>query len=129
MAFDILGTPKSVTIDGVSYDVQADANFKQNKTKYMNEPQVTSGRVMQKQTRQAQTVESITLATNESEDEDLKARADAPGSYPMSYTTIDGTVHRCVGFISYEGRETNSGTTTIKMIPTSVNGWSAFIAG
>jgi len=128
MANDIVGTPVSVTLDGTPYDVQADANFTQNKSKYDNEPQITSGRVMQKKTRRAQTVESVTLATNESEDEEIKNLADRIGvTYPMSYKTVDGTTHRTTGFIKYENRETQTGTTTIQMIPTSPNGWSAFI--
>ena len=129
MANDIVGTPKSITVDGVSYDVQADANFTQNNSRFTNDGQATSGRVMQKQTRRLQSVESITVATNVSEDDALKTRADTPGKYPLSYTLADGSVYRCTGFIEYESRETQAGTTTIKMIPATVTGWSLFVAG
>lgn len=129
MAFDIVGTPKSVTIDGVSYDVQADADITQNNSKYENEGQATSGRVMQKMTRRVQAAEGVALATNAEEDENLRSRSDTPGKYPLSYTTIDGTVYRTTGFIKYENRSTSSGTTTVQLIPTTPNGWSPFIAG
>lgn len=129
MAFDIVGTPKSVTIDGVSYDVQADADITQNNSRYDNEGQATSGRVMQKMTRRVQTAEGIALATNAEEDDNLKTRSDTPGRYPLSYTTIDGTVYRTTGFIKYENRTTSNGTTTVQLIPTTVDGWSVFIAG
>lgn len=127
MGFDIVGTPKSATVDGISYDVQTDADIKQNNSKYDSEGVATSGRIMQKMIRRIQSAEGVTLATNAEEDETLRARADTPGKYPLSYTTIDGTVYRTTGFIKYEGRSTATGTTTIQMIPTDQDGWKVFI--
>ena len=34
---DTTGTPKKVTLDGLTFDVMADANFNQIKGKYANE--------------------------------------------------------------------------------------------
>ena len=125
MAFDIVGTPKNATVDGISYDVQADTKIKQNNAEYKGEAQVTSGRTMQKLVKQARTAESVTLATNVEEDDALAKKSGPGNNYPLSYQTIDGSVYRSVGFIIYEGRETDTGTTTIQMV--ARKDWKLFV--
>ncbi len=106
----------------------ADANITQKNSPFENEGIPTSGETMQKKTRIAQVAESVALATNVDEDKilvDLSARTD---KYPMSYQTADGSIYRTTGFIVYENRETESGTTTIQLVPASADGWKLFSA-
>ena len=92
MGNDITGTRKKVTINAVPFDVMADANFTQNNSKFENEGVPTSGRTLQKKVARAQRVESVTLATNEAEDDLLKVTADRTDKYPISYELASGAI-------------------------------------
>ena len=122
------GTIKKVTLDGTTFDAMADINLNQIKGKYSNEEVVTTGKIVQKKTLRAQKVESTNLQANGEEGEAIKALSERTGNFPMSYETAAGDVFRAVGFINFEGHDTESGVAVIQMIPESVDGWAAFLA-
>ena len=128
MPSNTVGTLKKITVDGITFDVMADANITQKNSPFENEGIPTSGGTMQKKTRIAQAAESIAVATNVDEDKLLADTAARTDKYPMSYQTADGSIYRTTGFIIYENRETESGTTTIQMIPSDADGWKLFSA-
>ena len=122
----VVGSIKRVTVDGLSFDVMADSNFTQNNSKFDNEGVATSGKNLQKKTARVQMIESVSIATDEDEDRQLQLLADTNDEYPLSYETAAGRVYRATGFIKYENRETETGTTKIQLIPTDPDGWDLF---
>ena len=72
MANDITGTPRKVTLDGITFDVMADTNISEMGSRFENEPVPTSGRTIKKMTRRSQGAESVTLACNGDERTVLK---------------------------------------------------------
>lgn len=110
------GSPRRVTIDGVTYNVAADANFSQT-------PPVTtegvkhSGGTMMKQTQEVGQVESVTLILTGSQNASLEEQAKRTGNYPMSYEDASGDVYRAVGMINLDNRETEENRRDITLIP------------
>jgi hypothetical protein len=125
-AKNIVGTPKSVTINGYTYNVAADAELKHGKPKYKNEPEPTTGATFRKMTLQDEGVEGVKLKVNASELEQIKAVAESTDSVTLAYATIDGSVYHGSGFIDYESRSTSDGVVEVKLYPES--GWVPFIA-
>ena len=128
MGNDIVGTPRKITIDGITFDVMRDANFSEMGSANEKEAIATSGRTLQKITKRSKSVESITIACNGFEKdvlEELDARLE---NFPMSYVTAGGDVYRTVGFIWFENRETETNAATIQMHPAEDNKWESFIA-
>lgn len=125
---DTVGTPRKVTLDGVTFDVMADTNISEMGSQFENEPVVTSGRIMKKMTRRSKSAESITLACNGDERELLQEFDERTENFSMSYELASGDVYRSVGFIIFENRETEEARATIQMHPAEDNAWEAFIA-
>lgn len=128
MANDIVGTPRKVTLDGITFDVMADANFSEMGSGNEKEAVPTSGRTLQKVTKRSKSVESITLACNGDEREVLEELDNRTENFPMSYENSSGDVYRAVGFIWFENRETETTSATIQMHPAEDNKWEPFIA-
>lgn len=125
---DIVGTPRKVTLDGITFDVMADANFSEMGSGNEKEGVPTSGRTLQKITKRSKTVESVTLACNGDERSVLEELDSRLVNFPMSYENAAGDVYRSVGFIWFENRETENNSATIQMHPAEDNKWEAFIA-
>jgi len=124
---DVSGSIRKVTLDGISFDVAADANFKEAGSQYENDVILTSGRNIKKQTKRAKTVEGVTIIANGSEKELLTEMAERKKDIPMSYETAGGDVYRATGWIDFESRETEELKATVKMTPRN-NKWEAFVA-
>lgn len=124
---DISGTPKKVTLDGVTFDVMADTNISEVGSSVENEGVPTSGRTMRKQTKRVENREGVVLACNGAERDILKGFSENSKDIPMSYETAGGDVYRAPnGFIEFENRETEENRATITMIPR--DGWESFLA-
>lgn len=128
MAKDIVGTPRKVTLDGITFDVMADTNISEMGSRFENEGVPTSGRIMKKMTRRAKTAESVTLACNGDERAVLQEFDERQENFSMSYELASGDVFRAVGFIIFENRETEEQRATIQMVPAQDNQWEPFIA-
>ena len=128
MSNNTVGTPERVTLDGITFDVMADANFSQIKGKYTNESVPTSGRNLNKKTVRPQNVESINLAANSEEAELIKGLSERKIPFPMSYALASGDVFRTTGSINFESHDTETGAAVIQMLPESSDGFTPFIA-
>lgn len=128
MSKNTVGTPRNVTLDGITFDVMADANISEMGSEFENEPVVTSGRIMKKMTRRSKSVESVTIACNAEEREILQELDERQENFSMSYELASGDVFTGVGFIIFENRETEEHRATIQMHPAEDNQWEAFIA-
>lgn len=126
MGVDITGTPRKITLDGVTFDVMADTNISEIGSRFENEPVPTSGRTMKKMTRRSQGAESVTVACNGEERTLLREFDERQENFSMSYELASGDVYRTVGFIIFESRETEEHRATIQMHPAETNEWEEF---
>ncbi len=123
---DVSGSIKKVTLNGVTYDVMADANVSEVGGGTANDMLPTSGRNVRKTTKRVQTREGIILACNGSERELLQALSESDGDFPMSYETAGGDTYRATGVIEFESRETEENRATVTLLPRGE--WSTFLA-
>jgi hypothetical protein len=123
---DISGTLRKVTLDGVTFDVMADTNVTAMGSNIESDGVPTSGRLMRKMTKRADTREGVVLACNGAEFELLNELATRITDFSMSYEEAGGDVYRCQGFIEFENRETEENRASIKMFSRS-NEWETFL--
>lgn len=123
---DVTGTPRKVTLDGVTYDVFADTNIKSIPTSWENTPVPTSGRNMRKMIKRAESREGLVIVANGAEQEALKNLAEGLQDIPMSYETAAGDVYRATGFIEFESHETEENRATVHLHPRE--DWEPFLA-
>jgi hypothetical protein len=126
MAKDISGTIRKVTLDGVTYNVAADANITEVGSAYQNESVPTSGQNMRKMTKRSENREGIDLIVNGDERDNLKMLAERVDDFPMSYETAAGDIYRATGWIEFESRETQDNKATVQLLPR--DNWESFIA-
>lgn len=120
---DTAGSLRGVKLNGIPFDVMADANAKQNPKKE-KEGIATSGRTLIKVTKKVPTKEAIDLACNPSEFEVLEDLNES-NRFSMSAIYADGSVYRATGTINLEGgHESETNKATIVMIP--VGKWELF---
>jgi hypothetical protein len=122
----VVGTPRKFILDGVSYDLKADANITYNASAYENEGIATSGKTLQKKSKRVQTKESVTLSVIPAEVEELKKKSDSLASKTMAVTYADGSTYRATGQVNFESWESDEGTATLTLIPDK--DWTPFIA-
>lgn len=123
----VSGTPRKVTLDGLTYDVAADTNITINLSPFEKEGVPTSGRTMFKMTNRVPTAESIPLIADPVEQDTVRQLAERLDSFPMSMTLADGSVYTTVGQINFENVETEENRASIIMIPDqSVGAWQLF---
>ena len=120
------GTIRKAVIDGVTYDVFADANITFNASKFETEGVATSGKTKFKMTRKVRTMESLGLATTPGEMENLKTKAESLADITMSVELADGSVYKAAGRINFDNFESETGKTTVKLIP--ADEWTPFLA-
>jgi len=121
------GTPRKLTLDGVSYDVAADTNITLNLSPYETEGIPSSGRTMMKRTKRTQTAESITILASPTEQDALRILAERLDVFPCAITMADGAIWRTTGNINFESVESEENRATIIIIPDrSPDGWALF---
>lgn len=126
MAKNISGTPRKVTLAGITFTVFADTDITETEGSFDSENVPTTGEGMHKMIRRPQNREGITLAANGDELDILKGLSERTTAFPMSYETASGDVFRATGFIQLENRTTADMKATIQMHPN--NDWSQFVA-
>jgi hypothetical protein len=122
----MVGTPRKVVIDGVSYDVMNDTNITFNPTKYEVEGVATTGDTLFKRTKRVQSMEGVTISALPPILESLKDKADSLADKTMSVEFADGSVYKATGQINYENWESESGRATLQLLPK--RGWEPFLA-
>lgn len=129
MANNNSGTPRKVTLDGLSFSVPGDANITLNFSAYETEGIPTTGETMYKMTLRIPTAEGIDLIVNAADEDRLHKLSERLDSFPISITLASGATYKTTGKIKYEKVETQENKATIVVIPNkSVNGWTKFIA-
>ena len=123
------GTPRKLTLDGVSYDVAADTNITLNLSPFETEGVPTSGRTMMKRTVRTQTAEGIPIVASATEQDQLRVLAERLDTFPCTITMASGAVWRATGNINFESVESEENRAGIVIIPDrSPGGWSLFAA-
>ncbi len=124
MARKIAGSNRKFTIEGITYNIAADANFTETFAEYENSMIASSGGAMRKMIKRVPTREGIVLLTEALEREQLKSFAEQLDDLKFSYTNAAGDTYRAEGTIEVENNETEENRTTIQAIPR--NGWTLF---
>ena len=123
---NVTGTPRKVVLDGITFDVFADANITEIGSAYENENIPTSGKNMLKKIRRSQNRESVVVAANGAERDVLRTLSERTIPFSISYELASGDIYRATGFIEFENRETEENRATIQLLPE--NEWTAFLA-
>ena len=120
----VSGTPRKVTLDGVTYNVAADANFAQVPGVNTEGVRHTGGTMMKK-TLAIALVESVTLVVTSQQNELLEELSRRNVNFPMSYELSSGDVYRAVGQINLDNRETEENRRDLTLIPDG--DWQPFL--
>lgn len=123
---DTAGTLRKAMVDGLSYDIMADADITEIPSNILNDTIPTSGRNLRKMTKRSETREAFTIACNPAEQAILKAQSEDTASVPLSYTKADGSKYTCTGWIEVESVTTMDFKATLKMYPETT--WEVFVA-
>jgi hypothetical protein len=119
----VTGSLRNVKIDGVQYNVAADANVAKTPTK-SREAVVHSGGNSIKETKLHGNVEALTLIVTPSELETLEQ---VGLGVTLSYTLADLSVYTTQGTISLDNQESEEGRVEVTMIP-DTGIWDLFAA-
>jgi len=120
------GSVRSLSIDGISFDVMSDANLSGLLNEFENDMIPTSGSPMLKKMRRIVKVESVVLATNWAEKEVLIEFADQLDLVTFSIEYASGTILKTKGTFNIESDESEENRTSITILPSQR--WSSFIA-
>jgi len=121
---NVVGTPRNLMIEGITYRFAADVNISQMLSIYENVMLPSSGDAMLQKTKRTPNFESVTLLTNPEEADQIKRFADSTDLLNMSVTLADGSTYSARGQINFENRETDTGRATIVIMPE--NDWVLF---
>jgi len=122
----LAGTPKKITLDGITFNVYADPNITEIASKFEKEAIPTSGVSLMKMTRRSTNREGVTVVASGEELALLKELAERTEDFSMSYELISGDVYRSVGGINLESRETEENRATLILIPR--DDWDEFLS-
>jgi hypothetical protein len=126
MANRIAGSNRKLTIEGVSYEIAADANFSEMISSFENSMIPTSGSNMRKMIKRVNTVEGVVLVTDADERIALKSVADSIDDVKLSYTNAAGDTYKATGAIEVETNETEENRTNCILLPRG--DWTPFVA-
>jgi hypothetical protein len=124
MAKKVAGSNKSFTVDGITFDVMADANITEVFTGFENSMIPTSGKHMYKKVKRVEIREGIVLATDAAEREQLKSFAESLDILQLQYVNAAGDNFQCEGAIEVENNETEENRTTVQGLPQGT--WTLF---
>ena len=112
------GTMANLNLDGISYDVAADADFSEIFTKFKNTMEATSGDGFLSQEKQIQEVSGVVVITKSASDKyNLKATAEKKDPIAMTYTNRQGESVMASGSIDIENNTTMKNRTSLKLLP------------
>lgn len=113
----LAGSIRKLTIEGISFDVAADANITETFTAWENSMIPTSGGSMRKMVKRVPMREGIVLVTDADEREVLKSFAEGLDLVKVTYTNAAGDSYRCEGTIEIENNETEENRTSVQVHP------------
>jgi hypothetical protein len=112
-----VGTLRNVMIEGITYLAAADVAVSHIISQYENAMIPTSGRAVLQKTKRIPAAESMVLITTAGEADQIKNFANSTELLNMSFTLASGASYSTRGQIEFENRETDTGRTTIQMLP------------
>jgi len=125
MAKNVAGSNRKFTINGIPFNIAADANITETISQFENSMIATSGQAMRKMMKRIQVREGIVLVTNSAEREQLISFAESTDDLLISYQIAAGDVYSCEGTIEIENNETEENRTTCQVHPR--DGWTPLI--
>lgn len=120
-----IGTIKKIAIDGITYDIPADAKFNFNPAGYDIEGQATTGQTLFAYKKRIP-IQEGELSVTPAELMKLQGISDTPADATFSVTLADGSVFKATGRLKLDNYETDTGKIKITMIP--VKKWTPFLA-
>lgn len=121
-----VGSIRKFTVEGISFDIAADANISRKPTRYETSMVATSGKSMPKKVRIVPAAEGIVLVINTEEELALKSFSESLTPLKISYENAKGDVFRCEGSLEIEAVESEEGKANCTALP--VDDWTAFPA-
>jgi len=118
------GTPRKITLDGITYNWVADADITEELGKEV-EGIATSGQTSFKTTKKVP-IRSGEILVEDGDFESLKSTFNKNESYPMSYENSEGSIYRATGRINIENRTTVENRVPITLIPD--DDWTPFLS-
>lgn len=112
-----VGTLRNVMIEGNTYLAAADVAVSHILSQYEKAMIPTSGKAVMQMTKRIPAAESVVLITTAQEAEQLRNFANSTELLNMSFTLVTGDSYSARGTIELENRETDTGRTTIQMLP------------
>lgn len=119
------GSLRKMVINGISYDVAADADISHVFTTFEVSRVPSSGVSMKKMVKRVPTAENFVLLTSGSEREQLKEFSEQIADVPITYTDAAGNEYTCEGSFNIDNNTTQENRTTIIVQPDL--DWTAFL--
>ena len=121
-----IGTIGKLVIDGVSFDVMADAKASFKRAGFEIEGIATTGETLFKITKRVQTIEGVAIAGTPAKIESLQSKADSLADLTLSITFADGSTYKATGRIKFDTWESDTGEAVVDLIPKKT--WTPFLA-
>ena len=120
------GSIRGSAVDGIPYNVAADANIGLN-PRIEKEPIPHTGGNMIKRTLVGAMAEAIKYILTPSEFDVLKVQSEALGDIPMSYIMADGSSLKTIGEVNLGAYQTDDSSCEVQFL-TSTGVWEIFSA-
>jgi hypothetical protein len=126
MASDDVGSVTALNLNGIDYRVIADADLSLTPSNSENTKVATSGKPMDKVVKRIQSVESVDLAVNATELDEIRSMAETRDDIKMSFATAAGDQYHAEGRVNLDTYTTQDGKLTLSMHPNT--GWTPVLA-
>jgi pyridoxine/pyridoxamine 5'-phosphate oxidase len=127
MALNVAGTPKKLTIEGISFNLAADVDIEQIFTQFENTAIPSTGPAMRKMVKRTADSNGFVILTNADERKSLKLFAEATSPVQFTWENRAGDTSRCLGIIEITNNQTAENRTTVNVMP--VDDWAVSIGG
>ena len=118
------GSIQKLSLDGIPFNVKADADFSMPLSKFEKEQLATSGEPITIKKKRVREVEGINIQCTGEEAEVLRVLDERSVPFKISFTEADQTTWRCIGHISTGARTTMEINAEIMIKPQS--DWEVF---
>lgn len=117
MANNVSGSIRSLTLGGLTFDVEAEGDVTEIGSSFENSSIPTSGDNIRVMKKRSENREGFAVKANGDEFEQLGDIADNPEEIEMNYKLASGDVYRTTGWINVENRTTQNIIATVTLFP------------